>query len=43
MKTVKEYPLDGKKIFFKFELKLRDNCEEQIKELEVYLQKKKEE
>lgn len=41
MKTVKEYPLDGKKILIKSELKLKENCEQELKELEEYLQKKK--
>lgn len=43
MKTVKEYVLDGKKILLKFDLKLKDNCEKEMKELEEYLLKRKEE
>lgn len=41
LKTVKEFPIDGKKLFIKFNLKLKENCEDKLKELEEYLQKKK--
>jgi hypothetical protein len=43
MKTVKEYPLEGKKVMIKWNLKLKDHCEDKLKELEEYLAKKKEE
>lgn len=34
LKTVKEYPLDGKKILLKWHLKLKENSEEKLKELD---------
>lgn len=43
MKTVNEYSLEGKKVFLKFNLKLKDNCEKQLQELSEYLIKKEEE
>lgn len=42
VKTVRECPLDGKKVMIKWHLKLKENCEEKLKELEEYLAKKKE-
>jgi len=41
IKTVRECPLDGKKVLIKWNLKLKKNCEEKLKELEEYLTKKK--
>ena len=30
LKTVKEYSIDGKKLFIKFNLKLKENCEDKL-------------
>ena len=42
VKTVREYPLDAKKVMIKWHLKLKENSEEKLKELEEYLTKKRE-
>ena len=42
VKTVRECPLDGKKVLIKWHLKLKENCEGKLKQLEEYLSKKKE-